>query len=96
MRQGSAASAILRAMARLRNPTAELERSGGFEVHPEQRRACKDEPVPAGPLGNHPEHLTDGQKAVWRELVGQVPDGVVTIADRFLVPAEGQRQGSRR
>jgi phage terminase small subunit len=72
-------------MARPRKPTAELERAGGFDAHPERRRARENEPVPTGPLGDPPEHLTDGQKAIWHELAGQVPEGVLTIADRFLV-----------
>jgi phage terminase small subunit len=62
-----------------------LERSGAFDHDPQRREARENEPVPAGPLGEPPEYLTETQKAIWHELAEQVPAGVLTIADRILV-----------
>lgn len=72
-------------MGRNRKPTHELEQSGAFEKDPQRRRDRENEPVPAGPLGDPPEYLSPAAQSVWHELAGQVPQGVLTIADRFLV-----------
>jgi phage terminase small subunit len=32
-----------------------------------------------------PTHLTDAQKKIWRELVSQIPHGVLTKSDRLMV-----------
>jgi hypothetical protein len=72
-------------LGRNRKPTQELEQSGAFEKDPQRRRDRENEPVPAGPLGDPPEYLSPAAQSVWHELAGQVPEGVLTIADRFLV-----------
>lgn len=41
--------------------------------------------MPAGPLGDPPEHFTRTQREIWFELALQVPDGVLTVADRMMV-----------
>src|SRR4051812_5446681 len=72
-------------MARHRLPTELLERSGAFDHDPQRREARSDEPLPSGPLGDPPEYFSAAQKAIWHELAEQVPEGVLTIADRILV-----------
>src|SRR4051794_33452283 len=72
-------------MARNRKPTQELEQSGAFEKDPKRRLARENEPVPAGPLGDPPDYLSAAAQNVWHELASHVPEGVLTIADRFLV-----------
>jgi hypothetical protein len=43
------------------------------------------EPRPAAKLGAPPKDLTPAQKKLWREIVAQVPPGVLTSADRIIV-----------
>jgi hypothetical protein len=75
-------------MGRPRKSTAELERSGSFEKHPERKAARANEPKPDGPLGAPPTCFDPasytGAKllAIWQELVSQAPPGVLTSADR--------------
>lgn len=75
-------------MARPRKSTAEHERSGSFEKHPERKAARANEPKPDGPLGTPPAcfdpNSYTGEKllAIWHELVLQAPPGVLTSADR--------------
>jgi phage terminase small subunit len=70
-------------MARTRKPTAVLEKNGAYKHDPSRREARKREPVPSGPLGAPPARFTEVQKQVWYELAIQVPEGVLTIADRM-------------
>lgn len=72
-------------MARNRKTTAQHEASGSFDHDPKRRAARANEPVPSGPLGDPPEYFNEVQRAIWHELVLQVPEGVLTIADRMLV-----------
>jgi phage terminase small subunit len=72
-------------MARHRTPTQQLEQRGAFEKDPQRRSERQHEPRPSGPLGDPPEYLSPAAQGVWHELASQVPDGVLTIADRFLV-----------
>lgn len=47
---------------------------------PSRRRSdppeCQDAP------GNAPEHLNEAERGIWRELLDQAPDGVLSRADR--------------
>ena len=43
------------------------------------------EPIPNGPLGNAPRNFNDEQKAIWREIKAVSPEGVLSIADSFIV-----------
>lgn len=75
-------------MGRPRKSTAEHERSGSFEKHPERKAARANEPKPDGPLGAPPACFNPGEYtgarllAIWHELVSQAPPGVLTSADR--------------
>jgi hypothetical protein len=71
-------------MGRPRKPTALLELNGYFKKHPDRRHARVNEPVPAGPLGDPPEHFDDYHVKIWRELALQAPPGVLTVSDRWL------------
>ncbi|MFC6644148.1 hypothetical protein ACFQBQ_00785 [Granulicella cerasi] len=72
-------------MPRPRTPTSRLELTGAL-THDAKRYAPRaDEPTPAAPIGDAPEHLNDAQKAIWAELVSiSLPD-VLANADRFLL-----------
>lgn len=72
-------------MGRPRTPTAALELKGSFKTHPARGEERKNEPAPAGPLGDPPEALTDAQKNCWLEIAQNAHKGVLAQADRFLV-----------
>lgn len=75
-------------MGRPRKSTAEHERSGSFEKHPERKAARANEPKPDGPLGLPPAcfdpetHTGSRLLQIWHELVSQAPPGVLTSSDR--------------
>lgn len=69
-------------MARPRTPTNVLALRGAFDKNPDRGRARANEPAPTKPLGLPPKHLTDEQKAVWRELAKRLPEGVAFDSDR--------------
>lgn len=66
-----------------KQPSKILSMTGGDRVHPE--RVNKNEPKPVEKVGNAPRHLTEIQKAIWREIIEQVPMGVITKMDRMLL-----------
>ena len=70
-------------MPRPRLPTELLELRGAFRKDPQRRRAVGPK-SPIG-IGEPPEHLSEGEKAVWRELVANAPAGVLTGADRAVM-----------
>jgi phage terminase small subunit len=71
-------------MPRPRTPTNLLILNGGL-AHDKKRYANRTtEPVPSGDIGPAPKHLSPAQKAIWKELLKQVPDGVLTNADRII------------
>jgi len=72
-------------MGRPRTPTAVLEVKGAFKKHPERKEARSNEPIAAGALGEPPKRLTTKLRELWYELIEQVPAGVLTSADRWLV-----------
>lgn len=67
-------------MARLPQPSKVLEMRGAHRKHPERKR--KHEPVPRAGIGPAPRHLTPGQAAIWDEIVGITPAGVLGDSDR--------------
>lgn len=71
-------------MARPRTASKILELKGAFKKHPDRKRTS--EPVPNGEIDKTPpRHLTPGQKKCWREIVGIVPAGVLSDADKIHV-----------
>ena len=67
-------------MARPRTPAALLELRGAFKKDPQRRR---EEPAANGPVGGPPPSFDAELQAVWEELVGLVPSGVLSRADRW-------------
>lgn len=72
-------------MGRTPKPTAIHEINGAFDHNPQRRDAREHEPVPSGPLGDPPACLDETEAAIWHELEGMVPAGVLTNADRLLL-----------
>jgi phage terminase small subunit len=72
-------------MPKPRKPTALLLLNGGL-AHDKKRYANRTaEPVPSGELGPAPRHFNAELKAIWNELVKQIPAGVLTCADRIIL-----------
>jgi hypothetical protein len=72
-------------MPRRRTPTRILEMTGAL-AHDRKRYANRTaEPVPAGELGEAPEPFDKNLKLIWNEMVAQVPEGVLTNADRVIL-----------
>lgn len=69
-------------MPRPRKPTAVLKLVGAFKANPKRTRT---DPEPSGPLGDPPEHLSEAERACWRELVVMSPPGVLTGGDAWAV-----------
>jgi phage terminase small subunit len=69
-------------MGRSPKPTSQLA-PDAFRKNP--KRARPAEPIPNGPLGAPPKHLTAKEKATWRELESIAPAKVLTNADRWVV-----------
>jgi len=71
-------------MSKPRTATAILEARGAFKNHPERKR--QHEPEPAGGLPDKPpHHLTEEQKATWRQIVDITPPGVLANSDQLIV-----------
>src|ERR1700733_2361835 len=68
-----------------RKPLHILALNGTIKDHP-GRYANRTVPVacPAG-IGDPPAHLSVARKNIWRELVGQLAEGHLQSADRFLL-----------
>ena len=66
-----------------KKPSKIIALEGGRKNHPE--RENKNEPKPIEKIGNAPRHLTDEQKAIWNEIISQVPLGVITKMDRMIL-----------
>ena len=62
-----------------------MELNGAFKKDPQRRVAREHEPRPTSPLGEPPEALEPGERAMWTELSQIAPDKVLTGADRWLV-----------
>ncbi len=70
-------------MPRPRKPTDSLELSGAFRKNPQ--RARPPEAKSRRPFGTPPTHLSEADKAVWSEIEADLPRGVLTSADRYVV-----------
>jgi hypothetical protein len=64
-----------------RTPTEILELNGAFEKNPKRKRAVG--PKSKHPVGNPPEHLDEGEKAIWYEITMKAPAGILTLPDGF-------------
>jgi hypothetical protein len=72
-------------MGRPRKPTAILELTGAFKRNPQRKRARAGEPIATGETGCPPVHFDEPLSAIWYEIIGVVPAGVLTAADRILL-----------
>lgn len=72
---------------RKRTPTAMLIVSGSAEKNKARIKAQRRDraPRPDPNVGYAPRHLSELQLAIWRELLTEVPPGVLTRADRVLL-----------
>ena len=72
-------------MPRPRTSTAKLKLTGALD-HDRKRYANRTaEPTPTGDLGPAPKHFDAALKLIWKEVVKQIPDDVLTSADRLVV-----------
>ena len=73
-----------RDMARPRTATKILERAGAFKQSPSRKRP--KEPKGKGQFPKAaPKHLRADEKAIWRDIVKRVPDGLLTKSDVYVV-----------
>jgi hypothetical protein len=79
-------------MSKRRIPTKVLEMSGALKKNPQRAAERANEPQPTEPIGDPPadflrEHSLEASRhlAAWKDIVAQVPDGVLTSADRAHV-----------
>ena len=72
-------------MARPRKPSNVLALNGSFKKHPDRARERGREPQPAGDIGDPPDHLSEGARACWIELVAFCHEGVLCAADRLFL-----------
>ena len=68
-------------MGRYPQPSEISEAKGLYRSHPELKPKGQ-RPVPSKPIGSPPKHLTADEKAIWKELVKQLPPGVAMYSDR--------------
>lgn len=66
-----------------RKPSTVLSINGAFKKNP--ARARKREPDSGKGIGPAPEHLTDAERAVWDEIVGDCAPGVFQSSDRVML-----------
>src|SRR5580765_7771854 len=69
-------------MGRNRTPSAILDAKGAYLVNPQRRRT--KEPQGTLGIGTAPRRLTDEEKAVWKELADDMPEGVLQRSDRNM------------
>jgi phage terminase small subunit len=72
-------------MGRIRKTSQELKDKGAFDKDPKRGVARKHEPQPDGPIGQPPYYFDASHRAIWREIVGECPRGVLTRADRKVL-----------
>ena len=70
-------------MARIRQPDEVAKFKGSHKRNPQRYR--KEVPKSELPLGNYPDHITDGAKKCWFELEAYVKPGVLTSSDRWIM-----------
>lgn len=64
-----------------KKPTALKEVHGTADRN--KQRQNPDEPVPENGIGPAPDHLTEGERAIWDEVVSHMYAGVLGEADRM-------------
>ncbi|MEQ1930976.1 MAG: hypothetical protein ABL957_10675 [Parvularculaceae bacterium] len=69
-------------MSRPRTPSNVLELKGAFDKNPQRRR--EDPKVDLG-LGEPPEYFEAEERAIWEEIAGQAPEGVLAKSDRLCI-----------
>ncbi len=79
-------------MGRPRLPTTVLEMRGSFKKDPKRGRARENEPKPTSILGEPPADFQKPESptavallAIWRELIAQIPEGVLTGCDGWYL-----------
>lgn len=76
---------------RPRKSKSEMEMLGADVKHPERMDDRGDAPKPGGPLGDPPASFNPQSPSgaalieIWKELIAQVPPGVLTVSDRMHV-----------
>lgn len=70
-------------MSRTRQPTALHVVKGTYRKNPQ--RKPKDEPQPAGPIGEPPAALSDDARECWNDIVSEVCAGVLGSSDSVAV-----------
>lgn len=70
-------------MPGIRTATSILELKGSYRKNPQRRRSA--EPVAAPFRNTPPSHLTAAQKKIWRAIVKDCADGVITQSDRLAL-----------
>ncbi len=68
-----------------RKTTAELMLTGAFDAKPGRYGNRLAEPKPAEQLGNPPRYFTKEQRAIWKEIAGQVAPDVLFSSDRITL-----------
>jgi hypothetical protein len=66
-----------------RKPTEVLIINGAFAHDPSRRREIGPKSDKA--LGTAPDHLSDAERVVWKEVIKNAPTGVLTSTDRVIV-----------
>lgn len=81
-------------MARIAQPREVAELKGAHKKDPQRYRG---DVVKSGlPLGNAPDHLTEGEKKCWFELESYALPGVLTAADRIMLELAAELLCKRR
>ncbi len=71
-------------MGRPKTATNILQRTGAFKANPARKRP--KEPKGKGHFPKAaPKHLSADEKAMWRDIVKRVPDGLLTNSDVYVV-----------
>lgn len=65
-----------------RKPTNVLALKGSFKKNPARKRI---DPQPAAEIGSPPDHLSDAEKQIWKDVVAESPAGVLQASDRLTL-----------
>jgi phage terminase small subunit len=68
-----------------RKTTAELALTGALDAKPGRYANRHSDPQPTEPLGKPPRHFTKDQRAIWKEISGQVAPDVLFASDRITL-----------
>ena len=67
-----------------------------LEGNPGKKKLPAHEPIPTQPLRAPPAHLTVDEKRLWREVVGSMPEGLYTRADKGTLERYCQKWAKHR